>query len=80
MVIKGAIVFKSRSESPTSTIIAVIIIALKGSPFLLVFAKNSLFGRILFSPKASNILGAPTNEPNADESVAPNKPARTMGA
>ena len=34
---------------------------------------------MFFSPNANKILGAPTNEPNAEDKVAPNNPANTIG-
>ena len=72
-------VFKSRNEIPINTITAVINIEFTGSPFFDVLARALLFGKMPFSAKASKIRGAPIKDPKADESVAPNKPASTIG-
>ena len=72
-------VLRLRNEIPMTTTIAVISIALTGSPLLEILEIKAPLGIILFSPKADKILGAPTKEPKAEDNVAPSKPANTIG-
>ncbi len=53
--------------------------AVTGSPRFESLEIRFPLGMIPFFPKANNMRGAPTKVPRADEKVAPNRPARTMG-
>jgi len=67
----GPMVFNFLNDMPTRTSTAVITWLQQASLFFRFFWQFlDFFGRIFFSPRANNILGAPTTSPEREERVA----------